>query len=562
MGTRLNYKESIRHFFMLYALIPLVILMIAVLGVIMIMPRQIVKANTNQNIRILSERITVLQNNCKEFVLELAASEELLTYLETGVGLELVNAIFYKYNHNSQVSGNFHIMDQDGNILHSSKALEPRSEQYLRIALRPRLEQSLGEVLFEYNKIHYQKSYPNSLTVAISVEREEELLGYLILQLSSDDLGYLLQLNDNDIVILTDRFGNVIYTNYKNADALGLKFIPQGNTGRRLTMDQSAFYYSSFISRDHNLNLYTLSLINSQPSLYGIIIITIVFFGLFLFLLLQSLANRMVVQNSHSIDNLMNAIGQLHAGDHNLELEIENHDEFQMLADQYKNLADQIETLLKNNEELARLKRNSEVKVLEAQFSPHFILNILETLRYSLYTDLDVSHQIINMLSNQLKYSLYNLQENQILLDELSHVEEYIKLHQIRFDSRISYTIEIEEKLKHIVVPKLIIQPIIENSIKYGFRYQDELNILIRITDQENKVQINITDDGKGLKEKEFLAVKELLLAGTWPDNHIGLYSINKRLVLLYGEEYHIEVVNREGETFTVILHLPLVLED
>lgn len=561
MKKELTYRESIRHFFVLYALIPLVILMMIALVTIMVMPAELVKEKTKENIITLSDRVVSMQDDYEEFIYYLAGSDELYEFMETGKDLEAVNSIFYSYNNRNAVSSILHLMDPDGTVVYSSKKLKMRSEQYLRIAVIPRLERADGDIVFEYNRLFYEAPYANSFSVAKAIMKDGQILGYCLLQLSTDDLGLLLQISDNDIVVLTDSFGNLIYTNYNKAHALGLKFSPDMSSRRVLSIDGSQFYYSKFRSVDRSLVLYNLNLIRPHSSIYIIIILITLFFGFFFFILLQLLSNRMVLQSSKSMDRVITAIGNIQIGEYGLPPIIESNDEFQLLARQYKNLVVQIKELLTKNEELARLKRNSEVKLLEAQFSPHFMLNVLETLRYSLYIDIDLSHQIINMLSNQLKYSLYNLKENRLLSDELKYIEEYIKLHQIRFDNRIEYEIVWQENLKNAVVPKLILQPMIENSIKYGFRYQDDLKISVLIAKIDADLKIEITDNGKGLTDEAFQSLSELLMAERWPDSHIGLYGINKRMILLYGEGYHLEIVNCEGCSFTVILRLPYIAE-
>ena len=561
MKKDFTYRESIRHFFFLYALIPLAILMTVTLIAIMVMPGELVKSKTKENIKTLSKRVIAMQQSYETFITDLTCSDELYEYLEHGSGLETVTSIFYNYNNRNSVSNIMHLMDADGNIVYSSKRLSKRSEQYLRIAVAPRLARADGDILFEYNKLYYEKLNPSSFSIAKAIKKDGRILGYCVLQLSTADLGVLLQLSDNEIVILTDSFGTLIYTNYNKAEKLGLKFEPELNRKRTLSMNSSEFYYSVFQSDDQSLILYNLNLIRSNSSMYLVVIFVTLFFGIFFFALLQLLANRMVMQSSKSLDNVVTAVRDIQVGEYDFSLITNENDEFHSLAAQYQNLVNQIKDLLNRNEELAKLQRSSEVKLLEAQFSPHFMLNVLETLRYSMIIDLDLAQQIINMLSNQLKYSLYNLKENCCLEDELNYIDEYIKLHQIRFDNRIEYEILLPDELKKTIVPKLILQPIVENSIKYGFRYQDDLKISITVSVADNDLVIAILDNGKGLKEEAFQSVIELLEAEHWPDSHIGLYGIDKRLRLLYGEAYRIRIINQEGVSFVVKLKVPYVLE-
>jgi len=152
---------------------------------------------------------------------------------------------------------------------------------------------------------------------------------------------------------------------------------------------------------------------------------------------------------------------------------------------------------------------------------------------------------------------LYATNRKTTLEDELLYIDEYIKLHQIRFDSQITFTTNVANAARQAYIPKLILQPLIENSIKYGFRYQDTLQIEIISTIQDQTLFLTVRDNGQGLSPKEYGRLQQLIASESFPDRHIGLYNLNRRLVLLYGTDYHIWIQNQEGSHFSVTLRLP-----
>lgn len=550
-----SYRENIRRFFILYALVPLGVLMVLFVVVMGIMPRAMMRSNAAESNNTLRIRVEKMLAEYNTFIREFASSEALLSYMHSEKASEKVFALFYNFNKQATVQCAMHVFNATCELRLSSRTLEKRSEQFVRIALQPQIDRMLGDPLFGHYTLNYQKDFPNAYTVAQAIVDAGKTTGYVILQLSEQSLGDYLKLNSTGNTIVTDKHNNIIYSN----QAKSLKFDP-GETDEYVLADGTQFYVHR--SKVGELNIYTLSAYPSYRLLYFAVAAVVLFTGVFLFVVLQLLATRMSKQNGKAMDRLLNVVERMQKGERNLVFEMDSEDEFEELAHQYKMLSIRIETLLQNNEELAELKRSSEMRALEGQFHPHYILNALETLRYSLYLNTGVSHEIIDLLANQLKYSLYHSSKVVRLSDDLHYIGEYIKLHQIRFDNRISIQVDVQDVFKKAIVPKLVLQPLIENSVKYGFRYQESLKIRICAAFEGDDMIISVYDNGHGLKQKEFEALLKTFESNVQPDKHIGLYNINRRLMLLHGEMYHIMIQNNEGESFMVTLRIPYQTEE
>jgi len=127
----------------------------------------------------------------------------------------------------------------------------------------------------------------------------------------------------------------------------------------------------------------------------------------------------------------------------------------------------------------------------------------------------------------------------------------YVDIQKIRFNDKFSYTVDLQEGLEECVIPKLIIQPIVENSVLHGLKESEEGNILVRITEQEDVLCIEVTDDGCGAPEEWMDAInhrRQEQLVG-----HIGVSNVDTIIRLTYGEEYgiHMESLTSNAENPT-----------
>lgn len=193
---------------------------------------------------------------------------------------------------------------------------------------------------------------------------------------------------------------------------------------------------------------------------------------------------------------------------------------------------------------------NTRMKMLSSQLQPHFLFNTLNSI--SVLVDLDASKakDTIADLSDFLREILYNTDSNRISLEkELTILEYYINILNVRFSDHLTIVKNIDDSLLVHRVPALLLQPLIENSIKHGYSYDHtDLTITISIQKVKDKVEIRVENDGKGISKSHDALMK----------NGVGLANINDRLHNLYGEDYYFEIKNKEGDTGVVtIIRIP-----
>jgi sensor histidine kinase YesM len=238
-------------------------------------------------------------------------------------------------------------------------------------------------------------------------------------------------------------------------------------------------------------------------------------------------------------------------------LKIESHDEFEIIAQSFnKMLTDIRELIYKNNEETKR-SMLAEIKQLESQLNPHFLFNTLETIRcLAKYSPASVDRIIVN-LSSLLRYSINNTIKNVTLGEDIEHTENYLEILKYRFNQNLDYEINIEAQALECIVPKLLIQPIIENAVKHGFECRSHLWVRVKGRFLDDKLIIVIFDDGVGMEEEKVKKITEMLKDDSNDTINIGLYNVNRRIKLMFGKEYGLDIMSEKDAGTTVRICLP-----
>lgn len=210
----------------------------------------------------------------------------------------------------------------------------------------------------------------------------------------------------------------------------------------------------------------------------------------------------------------------------------------------------QVKEAEKRHSKLESQLMNTRMRMLSSQLQPHFLFNTLNSI--AVLTDLDSNKakDTIADLSDFLREILYHSDRNRISLDEeLRILEYYLNILNVRFSDHLSIEKEIDESLLLKKIPAMLLQPMIENSIKHGYSYDHtDLHILIKIREERGNLIIRVENDGEPLK----LTPKELLEKG------VGLRNIDDRLRNLYKEKYVFEIRNRaDGKGVETLVKIP-----
>ena len=538
-----SFKKYIKDLFFKYALITILILFILFSIFIVIVNRVNVIINTKQASSNISNQIEEIYNNYYNEVDRMSSSNNVISCIHTRLNSNHVYNEYYDFINKQKVKGVLNIVDSNGVFLISTNSSSNNTNDHITNDIIPKLNKIGDYVLSEIDISSYKYNKTTTYTFAKKIKDNNVLIGYLIYQLYEDEFEDLLFQNKTEISIITDSHNRIIATNNNSIKGLMNKFSPKYCSNENyVTILGEKYYINRSIISNTPLYVYTLNSTAINRNIFVIYFAFIILMGIVLVFIINYLANRISESNSKSIDKLIYSVNELKNGNMNAYVNIKSGDEFEVLAHEYNVMLDNLNELIRKNSELVNLTHESEIKVLQSQFNPHFIFNILETLRYSVLINPKESEKIILGLSKLLRYSIKNDNQKVTLSNDIEYIEEHLNLNKFRFKEKLKYTIDISDSARKALIPKLLLQAIVENSIKYGYKHKEnlEINILGNIIDYN--LILEVSDNGSGMTEEELININSILNNPNNTSSHIGLHNSYRRLVLLYGDKQKFQI--------------------
>ena len=204
-----------------------------------------------------------------------------------------------------------------------------------------------------------------------------------------------------------------------------------------------------------------------------------------------------------------------------------------------------------------------ELQALQAQLNPHFLFNTMMTIQWKaigLTGGSNAASDMLENLSDILHYVLDNGVRPARLGEELMITDSYVAIQQIRYADTFRYSCVCDEHLFDLRVMRMLLQPLVENSISHGMHSDGAvLHVSVRIREHRGMLEIAVEDDGVGMDPARLQQVRDNLDRPRTEDGrHIGLYNVNKRIALTYGEAYRIQIDSREGVGTTISIRVPI----
>ena len=457
----------------------------------------------------------------------------------------------YEISLENDVNAELFIIDKNKSLFISSKSNFTEEESKL--------------IHLQWDILDSIKENRNSLQVSISKGNDRKLFlgkaaynkdgiyAYIILRIDGNELNNKL----SKVKTVSETAANIIITNRDywglsvNDSTLfdGIGRLPQKlhKNGYLLFFNNGIYTHKYRELTNNNLILHVFFDYTSLAQLLFIIAVTaLIVIGL-LFIIELYNSERIATEFTRDISKLNEAFLEVAKGNLDKEVNISSSIEFENIGKYFNYMLHSLKKRMEENKELAEAIAYTQVRQLASQFKSHFLFNTLDNIRFICRISPELAENMIVLLAELLRYNTSNQNEKVMISEDLEYIRKYLEIIKIRFGDSFTYNIELDEKLKGYLMLKLLIQPIVENAIKYGMRNKPMLDIFISIKKVDENVCIICKDNGSGIEETLLSKIKSNLSNIENKTPHLGLYNVHRRIILTYGANYGIELENLNG---------------
>jgi two-component system sensor histidine kinase YesM len=238
-------------------------------------------------------------------------------------------------------------------------------------------------------------------------------------------------------------------------------------------------------------------------------------------------------------------------------------DEAGRLSETFNQMAENINILVQKVYEEHLMKREAELKSLQMQINPHFLYNTLETINWMARVHGTEDIGIMVKSLGDLMRATINDKDYVMLADEINSLNNYLKIQKYRYGNKFEAGFEIDPNTKKLYVPKLILQPLVENAIYHGIEPSIEKGVIQIKTMLDNKeLIITVYDSGIGMTHDTISRVLDInSKEDNFTSHSIGLQNVIRRIKTLFGDDYGLEIHSELGEWTRIIVRLPVMFE-
>lgn len=505
------------------------------------------KEETSQEVKNASIYVASYLEKNKNLASLLAMSAESQNIMDDKTDFKNLKDIIKVSEKSDEFIKKIFLVSENGNIISNEKVNLETNKDMKNISWYKKLINS-NNMAFA-SKADFSKISSDSSKNIISISKEikdknNKRLGFVVINLSYKFLeDFLSTINfgkDGYVFILSSE--EELLFKSKNMEDFGKKDYEK-LLKKRMKPEKMDFVSSNVFIPNTQWKLVGISFSNAISNLKKQLIESSLILALIVFILTLLVSIFVSKKISKPIIYLIGEIKKTDKKLYKIKSLPQASSEIQILTKEYNNLIDRIFVLTEDIEKKEEQKRTYQVKALQSQINPHFLYNTLDTILWLVeFGENEKAIKVTKNLGMLLRNSL-DIDEDFVKLDkEIEHAKNYLDIQKIRYDNKFTYEFIKKIQTSSLYVPKLILQPIIENAIYHGIREKKSKSYIKIIVEKNPEyLIIKIIDNGLGPKEKkENIPTK---LGG------IGMENVNNRIKLLCGEKYNLKMQRENGET-------------
>lgn len=535
---------------------------------------------TDQNSRYVAEQLSIMAEDCadnleqyKALATSIILDPHVQNYCESETKQELynemgnvystfLNMLYFQHNANFIAVTNEY-MEQyvyNGNSAVNESSFETMYEKDYAESIQAKKKGTL-RVNFSNN---YHKGRKYTLTLyfpAYSVTKLVSSNGMIIVNL---DDNLLMRFNQSGLqyssnLYLTDVEGNIVSTQNEGQIGQRIGFVD------RITGSQGMFWQGGRLVSYQRVKDWNFYIVNevSAWSLYQNCfntILILVLVTLAITVVALTLARNATKKLYRPINKVVGKMNDVSQGNLGTRIELGDMDsDGRKLAGGFNIMMDEIDVLMERVKEEQRQLDKMRFNALQSQIQPHFLYNTLECIHWQALSS--GSQEISTMVKALAQYYRICLSEGKDIIPlrvELEHIRNYLIIQNMRYGNIITLVEKVEEKYLSMMIPKLTLQPLVENSIYHGIRIKEGLTgtVEIEVCETEEAVLLTVKDNGGGMEPERIDYINQNI-SEMDRDVGYGITNINKRIELMCGEQYGLRFRQNEGEGICVEIRLP-----
>lgn len=552
--------------------------------------------NCLQSIERLSDSFEVMQKNIMEMGTYICINNEITKILTSSTPDEL-NSDAQLWIHHAPLQIIQDMLAIDGQIktvaIYPENGVEPylrcmdyssyigdvaevRKEDIYKLAVQEK-GQFLWQRVGKYQSDTYQFNQNDKIVMYREIYdlARKNKLGYLVIGSSAENFDRMCQnsmRDENEAVVAMSKYGSILVScgsmdeEFLTGAVNKLFWQVNGNTvsGGYDYQDNRVYWCKS-----EETGTVIFKIVPKATILDFVDSIIIVPLALLLGVLVGLYPVMILVSNivSKPLHTLGIAMQNFKRGDFSQKVEVMTSDEVGEASACFNSMVDDIRNLINKNYVMALKERESELDALQAQINPHFLYNTLDSLYWKAIEagDEEIAEDIFS-LSQLFRLVLSRGNSIVTVKKEAELVERYLHIQKMRFGKRLEYKILMNESILSEEIPKLILQPFVENAIVHGFE-QGGCNFFLSIIGEkaDDHMAFYICDTGVGMSDEQLEAIWKTEESKTHSSQQIGKYAIKnvkERLELIYHDEYKLDIESREGQGTTVKIVVPCGLKE